>query len=231
MSTLTIEDINTYYGNLHVLRDVSLEIEEEDLVALLGRNGAGKTTIYRSILGLTPPRSGTVHLNGQEITGMKPHNVSRAGVGFVPSDRGMFGDLTVRDTLEIFQADGTPWNYDRLMELFPELEPIRNHKCRNLSGGQQRMVSIARALSTDPDVILMDEPVEGLAPQIIDDVGEMITDIRKTGIAIMLAEHNMDFVMEYAEQAYILERGEVKWTGSIDRLEESGDVIERYLSV
>jgi len=230
MSLLTVEDVNTYYGKVQILRDVSLNIDRDEAVALIGNNGAGKTTLYRSILMLTPPRSGSITFDGEALTEKQPFEIARLGVGFLPAERGMFNNLTVRGSIDIF-LDHSDSSHDEILNLFPALESDYENKCANISGGQQRMVGLARIIALEPDIILLDEPVEGLAPFIIEDIEEMIANIRDRGVSIVVAEHNLNFVKNVTDRAYIIERGEVVWEGEMAELDENPELMELYLSI
>lgn len=231
MSILTVDDIHTYYGQSHVLHGVSLDIESGESVALLGRNGAGKTTTLRSILGMTPPREGEITFKGERIDGMEPYQISRRGIGIVPEERRVFPELTVGDNIDVVMDDDGEWDKDRVYDVFPALREHQNQLGGQLSGGQQQMLTIARALVTDPDLLLLDEPSEGLAPNIVADLKSLLSDVLDTGITVLLTEQNTEFAFDLAERAYILSKGDVAWRGDIETLQESEDVIGKYLSV
>lgn len=231
MSILTVNDIDTYYGQSHVLRGVSIEIAEGESVALLGRNGAGKTTTLRSIIGMTPPRDGEIYFRGDRIDGLESYQIARRGLGFVPEERRVFPELSVVDNLAVVMNRDSNWPYDRIYELFPALEEHSHTLAGQLSGGQQQMLTIARALVTDPDLLLLDEPSEGLAPTIIAALKELLRDVLDTGITVLLTEQNTNFAFELAERSYIISKGQVAWEGEIDELREREDIIGKYLSV
>ncbi|SDF70819.1 ABC transporter ATP-binding protein [Halorientalis regularis] len=231
MSILTVDDIHTYYGQSHVLHGVSLDIESGESVALLGRNGAGKTTTLRSILGMTPPREGEITFKGEPIDGLEPYQIARRGIGIVPEERRVFPELTVGDNIDVVMDDDGEWSKDRVYDVFPALREHQDQLGGQLSGGQQQMLTIARALVTDPDLLLLDEPSEGLAPNIVADLKSLLSDVLDTGITVLLTEQNTEFAFDLAERAYILSKGDVAWRGDIETLQESDDVIGKYLSV
>ncbi|WP_336000721.1 ABC transporter ATP-binding protein [Halorientalis halophila] len=231
MSILTVDDIHTYYGQSHVLHGVSLDVAEGESVALLGRNGAGKTTTLRSIIGMTPPREGRIEFKGERVDGMEPYQIARRGIGLVPEERRVFPELSVDDNIEVVMAKGGEWDRERVYDVFPALREHRTQLAGQLSGGQQQMLTIARALVTDPDLLLLDEPSEGLAPNIVADLKSLLEDVLDTGITVLLTEQNTEFAFDLAERAYILSKGEVTWEGDVETLQESEDVISKYLSV
>lgn len=228
---LEVRDVHTYYGDSHVLHGVSLTVDEGEIVALLGRNGAGKTTTIRSIMGLTQPRRGTVTLKGTDVTGYEPYRIARAGIGLVPEERRVFPDLTVRDNLEVVRAADSSWTLERIYDVFPALNELEDSLGKHLSGGEQQMLTIARALVRDPDLLLLDEPTEGLAPTIVEDIEDLLEEIIETGITVLLTEQNTRFALDHSDRAYIVDRGEIAWDGSVEELRESEDVIGRYLSL
>ena len=231
MSLLEIEDIQTYYGQSHVLYGVSMSIEEGETVALMGRNGAGKTTTMRSIIGMTPPRSGTITFKGDRISGKEPFRIANAGIGYVPEDRRVFPDLTVQDNIEILVKKDSEWSLDRVFDLFPKLDERSSQLGKQLSGGEQQMLSIARALVTDPDLLLLDEPSEGLAPIIVQDLRKILREIGETGITVLIAEQNVKFAFDLTERGYILSKGQIVWDGTIDDLQDNEEMIETHLGV
>ena len=231
---LTVEKINTFYGDSHILFDVDMSIAEGEVVSLLGRNGAGKTTTLRSIMGLTSPRAGTVCWLGEEVQRLKPHEIARKGVGFVPEDRRIFSRLSVEENLEIgaFKLEGpSGWTLERIYGLFPKLEQLKAHKGNELSGGEQQMLAIARALMGAPKLVLLDEPSEGLAPAIVKDVGEMIGTLRDEGIAVLLVEQNTRFACRLSDRVYIIDNGRVRFSGTVAQLEADEELKSRYLAV
>ncbi|MEW6531102.1 MAG: ABC transporter ATP-binding protein [Thermodesulfobacteriota bacterium] len=232
---LEVQAINTFYGLSHILFDVSLEVDKGQAVVLLGRNGAGKTTTMRSIMGLTPPKTGTVKFEGKDITGMVPYRVARLGLGFVPEDRRIFPDLSVKANLDVGRTRGNDksvkWTYERVYSHFPRLKELANRRGGFLSGGEQQMLTIARTLMGDPALLLLDEPSEGLAPIIVRDLGNFIEVLKKEGITILLSEQNVKFSLKHADRAYIVDSGHIKYQGSIADLEKDDEVKKRYLAV
>jgi branched-chain amino acid transport system ATP-binding protein len=214
MSALEAAGLNTFYGKSHILHGVALEVNEGELVALLGRNGAGKTTTLRSLVGLTPPRQGSVRVFGRETTGWPPYRVAALGVGYVPEGRRIFPNLTVEDNLKVPLERPGPWTIPRIYELFPRLAERRTSKGRQLSGGEQEMLAIARALLLNPKVLLLDEPSQGLAPLIVQEVFRVVAAMRKEGISVLLVEQNVRAAVEIADRAYVLDDGRVVYSGS-----------------
>jgi branched-chain amino acid transport system ATP-binding protein len=232
---LEVHGINTYYGLSHILFDVALEVDQGEVVVLLGRNGAGKTTTMRSIMGLTPAKTGKVVFKGKEITRLEPYRIARLGIGFVPEDRRIFPDLSVLANLEVGRKNApgrvNKWDYERIFEIFPRLQELANRRGGNLSGGEQQMLTIARTLMGDPELLLLDEPSEGLAPIIVQDLGKFIDLIKKEGVTILLSEQNVKFSLKHSDRAYILDSGHIKFRGSIAELEQNDDIKKRYLAV
>ncbi len=231
---LELHAIDAFYGLSQALFEVELELREGEIVCLLGRNGAGKTTSLRSIMGLTPPRRGHVTFAGQDITGWRPDRVCRAGIGWVPEDRRIFGRLTVDENLR-FAAESCPrsgaWNLKRIYELFPKLHILRQHLGTQLSGGEQQMLAIGRTLAVNPRVILLDEPCEGLAPVVVTALGEAIGVIRETGTAILLVEQNARFALRHSDRAYVLDNGRVALATTAGQLLGDETLQEKYLGV
>ncbi len=231
---LELKKIHTYRGLSHILFDVSLRIEKGEIVCLLGRNGAGKSTTMRSIMGLTPPREGTILLDGEDVTGKKPHLLARMGLGYVPDDRRVFADLTVGENLEISERDKggeAGWNKDRVYDFFPPLKEIDSRKAGLLSGGEQQMLTIGRALMTNPELLLLDEPTEGLAPLVVMMLEEQIARLRDTGLTVLLAEQNQQVALRLSNRAYIIDNGSIKYQGSIEDLEANEEIRKKYLLV
>jgi branched-chain amino acid transport system ATP-binding protein len=232
---LEAKAINTYYGLSHILFDVSLEVDRGEVVVLLGRNGAGKTTTMRSIMGLTPPKTGTVTYNGKNITGLAPYKTARLGIGFVPEDRSIFPDLTVRANLDVAykksKTRANKWTIDQVYALFPRLEELSRRRGGTLSGGEQQMLTIARTLMGDPDLLLLDEPSEGLAPIIVKTLGDFIDRVKQEGMTVLLSEQNVKFSLKHSDRAYIVDSGHIKYQGTIKELEKDEDVKKRYLAV
>ncbi|TKX75497.1 ABC transporter ATP-binding protein [Halorubrum sp. GN11_10-6_MGM] len=232
MTILTVDDINTYYGNSHVLHGVSLEIDEGEVVTLLGRNGAGKTTTMRSIVGASPPRSGSITYRGEEISGLSSDEINGLGISLVPEDRRVFPTLTVQENLRLaHNLASDPRPVEEMYELFPALDDLRGSNGRNLSGGEQQMVSVARALVQAPDVLLLDEPTEGLAPVIVDDLKEIVQTVVDQNVTVLLTEQNVDFAFDLAERGYIMDTGEIVFDGTVEEIRDREDLLETYLSV
>lgn len=231
---LEVYKINTYYGTSHVLQDVSLKVEAGRAVALLGRNGAGKTTTLRSIMGLTPARDGSIRFLDGEIIGLPPYDVARMGVSYMPDDLRIFPDLTCEENLEIARRvckrEGY-WTRDRVESLFPVLKARRTQKGVSLSGGEKKMLSLGRALMTNPKLVILDEPSEGLAPIIVAALKETIGEIRIHGLTILLADQNLKFCKQVCDYGYILEKGTVVYEGTMEAIWANEDVVKRYLAV
>jgi branched-chain amino acid transport system ATP-binding protein len=232
---LEVDGLDAYYGLSHVLFGVSLQAAPGEVVALLGRNGAGKSTTLRSVMGLLPPRAGRVVFRGQEITGWPPHRVCRLGVGFVPEDRRIFPDLTVRENLEVGRrpgrGDGAAWSEARIYEFFPVLGDRRAQKGGTLSGGEQQMLAVARTLMGNPEILLLDEPSEGLAPVVVQALLDRLLALKGRGQTILLSEQNLRFATRLADRAYILEQGHVRYAGTIADLMANDAVRRAHLMV
>ena len=228
---LSVNGIHTYYGLSHILFDVSLTVSKGEVVGLLGRNGAGKSTTMRSILGLTPPKKGTITYNGKDITGRKPYLLVRDGIAYVPDDRRVFADLTVDDNLEIPFNRDNEWTKERVYGLFPALAEIKSRRAGNLSGGEQQMLTVARALMTSPELLLLDEPTEGLAPLIVRDLEEQILKLRDVGISIFLSEQNVKSALKLANRVYVIDNGHIRFAGTVAELEANEEIKKKYLMV
>jgi branched-chain amino acid transport system ATP-binding protein len=230
---LEIKEIHTYYGTSHILFGVSMEIEQGEAVCLLGRNGAGKTTTLRSIIGLTAPRSGSIKFKGKEIAGTPPYRIAPLGVGFVPDDRRIFTALTVRQNILIARREkqGAIWNLDRIYGLFPKLKDLDNHMGTQLSGGEQQMLTIARTLMTNPQLLLLDEPGEGLAPLVIQAMREQLGEIKKLGTTMLICEHNVGLATALSDRAYVMDKGTIRYQGTIEELRKNEEVRKKYLMV
>jgi branched-chain amino acid transport system ATP-binding protein len=235
MTTLEVKGINTYYGLSHILYDISLKVEENEVVCLLGRNGAGKTTVIRSIMGLTRPRSGAVIFNGKTISGLKPHQIFNKGIKIVPQGRGVFPALSVEENLRLAMVKAEVQNpqaeLDRVYALFPDLGGKRGQKGGILSGGQLQMLAISRVLLGTTSLILMDEPTEGLAPIIVQQIAKVILDIKKSGRPILLAEQNLKMALEVGDRHYIIDNGIIRYEGSSDDVRNNEEVKRTYLGV
>jgi branched-chain amino acid transport system ATP-binding protein len=231
---LEVKDINTYYGTSHILFDVSLDVDKGEILALLGRNGAGKTTTLRSIMGLTPPRNGTIKFQGKEIKGNPPYIIARQGLGFVPDDRAIFGTLTVKQNLEVVARKGNKgleWTLENVYELFPVLRKLESRKGGQLSGGEQQMLTVARTLMTNPQMLLLDEPLEGLSPLIVKTLAEKIMELKAKGLTMLLSEQNVKFARELSDRAYVIDKGVIRFQGSIEELRGNEEVREKYLMI
>lgn len=232
---LKVDGIHTAYGLSQVLFGVSLEVHAGECIALIGRNGVGKTTTMRSIMGLTPPRQGRVMWKGQDVARLGPHRICRLGIGFVPEDRRIFPELSVWENLDIARRTGvdgkTTWREEQVFALFPDLAEIRDRLGGVLSGGQQQMLTIARTLMGNPELLLLDEPSEGLAPLIVELLQQRVAELKATGLSIVLAEQNLQFVMALADRVYILEKGEVRFTGTPADLRADERIVHQYLTV
>jgi branched-chain amino acid transport system ATP-binding protein len=232
---LEVKGIHTYYGKSHILNDVSLEIDKGETVALLGRNGFGKSTTLKSIMGLAPPQSGSILFKGKEITGQKPYLICRAGIGFVPQERRIFPNLTVRQNLLLGARPGknneAPWTIPMIYERFPQLGERDRQRGRFLSGGEQQMLTIGRTLMGNPELLLVDEPTEGLSPQMTDLVLDMIQALQQKGHAIILVEHTLDIALKMAGRVYVMSKGEIVWGGTKPEFYADEGVREKYLEV
>jgi branched-chain amino acid transport system ATP-binding protein len=228
---LQVENIDTFYGLGHILHRLSIGVEEGEVVALLGRNGAGKTTTLRSITGLTPPRSGEIRYKGRNIAGAGAHKISRMGIALVPETRDIFSFLTARENLSIAQRKGSRWQMETVLERFPTLKERMNHKGRELSGGEQQMLAIARALLTGPDLLLLDEPSQGLAPLVVDAVMGTIRTLKAERVSMLLVEQNAEMALQLADRVYIIDHGTVVFEGTPARLRADTQVTATYLGV
>jgi len=236
---LEAKDLNTFYGASHVLQNMSVAVDQGELVALLGRNGMGKSTTMKSIMGLVKPRSGTVTFNGRDITGYPPYKVARAGIAYVPEERRIFPNLTVLDNLAIGIKGGKTknpedpniWTLDRIFQKFPRLKERSNQKGSLLSGGEQQMLSLGRSLMGNPELILVDEPTEGLAPIMVKEVRDMLEDINKAGVSILFVEHNLKVAMSLADRIYLMGKAFLAFTGTVAELDSQPEIREKYLEV
>jgi branched-chain amino acid transport system ATP-binding protein len=236
MALLELSHVEAYYGDSHILFDLSLVVDQGEVVCLLGRNGAGKTTTVRTIIGLTPPQSGRVLLRGQDVAGVAAFRVARLGIGFVPEDRRVFPNLTVHENLEVARrtwgnGDADTWNAERVFELFPILRERRRQLGGTLSGGEQQMLTIARTLMGNPQVLLLDEPSEGLAPLVVEMLRVQLGRLKASGLTIVLAEQNVRFVSELGDRVYILEKGMIRYEGSMAKFLADAEVRQAYLAV
>ncbi len=232
---LEVRDLAAFYGRAHILQDVGFSVGAGQVAVLLGRNGAGKSTTMKAIMGLLPPAAGRVMFEGQDLAGQPPHIIARAGIGYVPEDRRVFAELTVDENLMVGQRPAPPgmqpWTPARLFDLFPNLAAMRKRPGGRMSGGEQQMLTIARTLMGNPRLLLLDEPSEGLAPVIVERMAAAIGAIKAGGLSILLAEQNLHFARLVADHAVVIETGRVRWAGTMAGLDAAEDVRERYLSL
>ena len=232
MSLLEVEGLNSYYGDSHILFDVSLKVEAHEVVALLGRNGAGKSTTLKSLMGIVRPRSGKVMLDGEDMAGRSAHKIALAGMQLVPEERRIFGSLNVEENIILAGLTAkSRWPLDRIYEMFPRLKARRTSRGTDLSGGEQQMLAIGRALIRDPKIILLDEPFEGLAPVIVRDLVKACRDLAASGQTIVLVEQNLAATLALAQRAYIINNGHIVHEGPAAEIKANPDVLQRYLGV
>jgi len=236
MAQLVVENIHTFYGTSHILFGISLKVNRGECVCLLGRNGVGKTTTLKTIMGLAHAKQGTITYNGKNLTGLPPYEIARMGIGYVPDERLIFPDLTVRENLEIaakepLESDIAPWTVKRIYELFPILESLEGRPAGYLSGGEQQMLTCGRTLMGNPSLMLLDEPVEGLAPVVVQEVTRQIKRLKKIGLTILFAEQNIQFATEISDRAYVIEGGRVRYEGTMAELEQQPEIKEKYLMI
>jgi branched-chain amino acid transport system ATP-binding protein len=232
---LELKDVHTYYGKSHILRGVSLEIEKGEIVTLLGRNGVGKSTTLKSIIGLAPAKRGSICFGGEEISGLPPFKICRKGLGYVPEERRIFSQLTVRQNLLVglgnHRESGQYWDIKRVYECFPRLQERDGQKGGTLSGGEQQMLTIGRTLMGNPNVLLVDEPTEGLSPILVEMVVEMLGKVRESGVSILLVSQAMDIAISLAQQVYVMSKGEIVFKGSKDEFYKDDSIRKKYLEV
>jgi branched-chain amino acid transport system ATP-binding protein len=229
---LEVKGIHTFYGLSHILFEVSLSVEAGKVVCLLGRNGAGKSTTLKSIMGIAPPRKGSIRFKEVEIAGKQPFMLVRMGIGYVPDDRRIFADLTVEDNLEIAErkvGGEQEWNKERVFVLFPVLKDIASRSAGCLSGGEQKMLAIARALMGNPELLLLDEPTEGLAPLMVRAIEEQVSALKKTGLTVLLAEQNVKTTLKLSDRGYIIDNGTIRYHAPVEELKENEEVRKKYL--
>jgi branched-chain amino acid transport system ATP-binding protein len=235
MALLDVEGLHAHYGQAHVLQGVDLRIEPGSVLALMGRNGAGKSTTLKAIMGLVPPSGGAVRLAGEALSGLGPHEIARRGLGYVPEDRRIFTELTVMETLEVGRRAARPgipaWTPERLFELFPNLASMRDRPGGRMSGGEQQMLTIARTLMGNPSLVLLDEPSEGLAPVIVEQMARAILSLKQEGLTVLLCEQNLHFATLVSDRAAIIEKGVVRYEGTMAALQADEAVRAQYLSV
>jgi branched-chain amino acid transport system ATP-binding protein len=232
---LRVEGLHTYYGSAHILADVSLDAAKGEIVVLLGRNGAGKSTTLKSIMGLVPVAQGSIRFLDREIAGLPPHEIARMGLGYVPEDRRVFADLTVMENLDVGRQpprdDAPAWTPEKLFAIFPNLAEMRNRPGGRMSGGEQQMLTIARTLMGNPRAILLDEPSEGLAPVIVEQMARTIQALKAEGLTVVLSEQNLHFATMVADRAYIVEKGRIRYSGTMAALAADEAIRLQYLSV
>ena len=237
---LTVENLSAWYGAAQILYDLNFEVGRGEVVALMGRNGAGKSTTMKALMGLIGHRQGRVRFNGEDISKLKPFEIARCGLGFTPEDRRIFSDLTVMENLDIGRQparqfpDGQPapfWSPERLFALFPNLAEMPNRPGGRMSGGEQQMLTVARTLMGNPLLVLLDEPSEGVAPLIVEQMANTIVALKKEGLSILLSEQNIHFAQLVADRVYVLEKGQIHWQGAMAELSDNEDVQRAYLTV
>jgi branched-chain amino acid transport system ATP-binding protein len=237
---LTVENLSASYGAARILYGLSFEVGRGEVVALMGRNGAGKSTTMKAIMGLIAERDGAVRFNGSDISRLKPYEIARLGLGFTPEDRRIFADLTVLENLDIGRqpprtfSDGIPaphWNEQKLLSLFPNLGEMPNRPGGRMSGGEQQMLTVARTLMGNPLLVLLDEPSEGVAPLIVEQMANTIIELTRAGVSILLSEQNVHFAKLVSDRAYVLEKGQIQWNGTMAQLTENIDIQRSYLTV
>jgi branched-chain amino acid transport system ATP-binding protein len=233
---LDVQEIHSYYGSSYILQGISLRVNEGEVVSLIGRNGVGKTTALKSIMGIVRPARGSIKYKGVEISHLKTFQIARLGIGYVPEDRRIYPELTVRENLEIPQVGlssrGKRWNFEKVFELFPHLKGIEERRIgSNLSGGEQQMLSIARTLMGNPEFILLDEPSEGLAPVVVSMLASAVNEIRKEGVSILVSEQNMRFAMKTTTRAYVIDGGRIFFEGTIEDLQKNEEMMRKHLAV
>lgn len=231
---LELVDLHTYYGESYVLQGLSLSVGEGSVVALLGRNGMGKTTTIRSIIGFSPPRRGTIHFKGREITGVKSYRIAQLGIGLVPQGRQIFPSLSVQENLTVSaraSKKASSWDLQAVYSLFPVLRNRAKNKGNQLSGGEQQMLAIGRALMTNPDLLLMDEPSEGLAPVIVKELTRIITQLKDRGFSILLVEQNLSMALELADYVYVIDRGQIVYEALPEEFRSNAEIQAKYLGV
>jgi branched-chain amino acid transport system ATP-binding protein len=229
--SLLMQEVCAGYGDAHVLFDVSLRIEPGECVCLLGRNGVGKTTTMRCVIGLTKPSGGRILWKGRDVTGLPTYRIARLGIGFVPEDRRIFSELSVIENLDVAQRGNSGWTTERIFDLFPKLRELRERSGGYLSGGEQQMLTIARTLMGNPELLLLDEPSEGLAPLVVDHLHQQILQLKSEGLTILLAEQNVDFSLSLADRVYILQKGQVCFEGTANEVRNNEAIRRDFLAL
>jgi branched-chain amino acid transport system ATP-binding protein len=234
-AVLTVKDLRARYGRAQVLFGVSLEVRRGEVVALMGRNGAGKSTTLKSIMGLLPDVTGVVRFGARELLGMDPYHIARLGLGYVPEERRIFSDLTVLENLEVGRQPARPgapvWTVEKLLSLFPNLRELQQRRGGQMSGGEQQMLTVARTLIGNPHLVMLDEPSEGIAPKIVEDMANMIVELKQEGLSVLLCEQNLHFAQLVSDRAYVLEKGQVCFHGTMDELARNDEAKREYLSL
>ncbi|WP_170464850.1 ABC transporter ATP-binding protein [Ruegeria arenilitoris] len=232
---LNVQNLGAWYGRAQILNGISLSVGENEVVALMGRNGAGKSTTMKSIMGLVRHIDGTIRYADRDIQGNAPHVICRAGMGYVPEDRRIFGDLTIEENLEVGRRaprpDAPEWTQEHLFELFPNLAERRKNLGKQLSGGEQQMLTIARTLMGNPKLVLLDEPSEGIAPVIVEQMARVIAELKREGLSVLISEQNLHFARIVSDRAYIIEKGEMRFEGSFADLDDNPEISNTYLAV
>jgi branched-chain amino acid transport system ATP-binding protein len=233
---LEMDKVHTHYGTSHILFDVSLEVNQGESVCLLGRNGAGKTTTLKSIMSLAAASAGSIRFNGTDLIGRAPYEIARLGIGYVPDERLIFPDLTVRENLEIAIKPGVAgapahWTVERIYEMFPVLLPLNSRLGGYLSGGEQQMLTMGRTLMGNPSLLLLDEPVEGVAPVVVQELTRQIKALKAMGLTILFAEQNMHFATEISDRAYVIEKGHIRFQGTMSELAANEEIKQKYLMI
>jgi branched-chain amino acid transport system ATP-binding protein len=232
---LSVRGLNSFYGPAHILFDVALDVNDGEVVALLGRNGAGKSTTFRSIVGLVAQRTGRIVFEGRDVSQLSTHAIARGGLGYVPEERRIFTDLTVEENLEVGRQPARPnaphWTTDKLFTLFPNLAEMRGREGGRMSGGEQQMLTIARTLMGNPSLVLLDEPSEGLSPKILEHMVEAILVMKREGVSIVVSEQNLHFAKLISDRAYIIERGRICFGGTMSELDARPDIRDAHLAL
>jgi branched-chain amino acid transport system ATP-binding protein len=232
---LSVRGLRAWYGRAQVLQDIGLDLARGDVIALMGRNGAGKSTTFRAIMGLMERSAGEVVFRGQSLHGLEPFEIARLGLGYVPEDRRIFSELSVMENLEVGRQparDGAPlWTPDKLFAIFPNLGEMRDRPGGRMSGGEQQMLTVARTLMGNPYLVMLDEPSEGIAPKIVEDMANMILELKREGLSVLLSEQNLHFAQLVCDRAYVIEKGRVRFEGTMAELARNAEVKREYLSV